>query len=335
MDIHVILDPRLPSSEFVRLGLLAETHGIRAVWTSSLLGARDPFVNLAALAAASRTIEVGAIAVNPFDTHPAKIASAFLTLNEIAQGRARIIIGGGGEALEGLGIAPGRRVRAVRECVDILRLAASGKRFDYAGELFRVTALACNWVTQPVPPIHVGASAPQMLKMAGEIADAIMMSDMPAPLAREAIATARASATRAGRDAAALRFSDFTAWHVYADRDEAVREARQWLAFRGMFRRWVCTTFMSDADYDLLESRKADLYRWAITGVPAKDIPERLLDTLVDNLTIMGHVSEVDRAIAKLQAMRDAGLTEVALRLYQDVEASLQLIGDEVIPAVM
>ena len=35
MHIHVILDPRLPSREFVRLGLLAEAHGIRAVLTRS------------------------------------------------------------------------------------------------------------------------------------------------------------------------------------------------------------------------------------------------------------------------------------------------------------
>jgi hypothetical protein len=51
VQIDLILDPRLPPGEFLRLGRLAEAAGVGTVWTSSLLGARDPFVNLVALAA--------------------------------------------------------------------------------------------------------------------------------------------------------------------------------------------------------------------------------------------------------------------------------------------
>ena len=39
-------------------------------------------------------------------------------------------LGGGGEALQSLGIRPERRVRAVRECVEIIRAAASGQRVN-------------------------------------------------------------------------------------------------------------------------------------------------------------------------------------------------------------
>ena len=38
------------------------------------------------------------------------------------------MIGGGGEALQALNLAPKRRVRAVQECVEIIRLVADGQR---------------------------------------------------------------------------------------------------------------------------------------------------------------------------------------------------------------
>ncbi len=335
MQIDLILDPRLPSGEFLRLGRLAEEAGIGTVWTSSLLGARDPFVNLAALAAGTSRLRVGAIAVNPWETHPARIASALLTLNEIAGGRATTVIGGGGEALAGLGLAPRRRVRAVRECAQIVRRASTGTRFDYAGELYRVSGFGCGWAVAPPPTIWIGANGPQMLRMAANAADGIMMSDLTPPLVRAAlaiVASARAEAGAAGL-AAALS-SNFTAWHVYADRAAALAEARQWLAFRGMFRREVCTTFMSDADYDLVESKQAEFYRAALGGPAVGGVPQRVMDALLDNLTVCGTPDEMPRHLAHLSGLRDAGLTHVALRLYREVEASIALIGREVIPAL-
>jgi alkanesulfonate monooxygenase SsuD/methylene tetrahydromethanopterin reductase-like flavin-dependent oxidoreductase (luciferase family) len=336
VQIDLILDPRLPPGEFLRLGRLAEAAGVGTVWTSSLLGARDPFVNLAALAAATSRLRVGAIAVNPWEAHPARIAMALLTLNEIAGGRATIVIGGGGEALAGLGLAPRRRVRAVRECVEILRRASTGARFDYAGELYRVSGFGCAWAVAPPPAVWIGANGPQMLRMAANAADGIMMSDLPPPLVRAALASVAAARAAGGAAAAAApaAFSNFTAWHVYADRDAAVAEARQWLAFRGMFRREVCTTFISDADYDLVESKQAEFYRAALGGPPVQGVPGRVIDALLENLTICGTLAEMPRHLAHLRALRDAGLTHVALRLYRDVEASIAMIGREVVPAL-
>ena len=110
MDIDVILESKQPAAELSALGELAERHGIRAVWVSSLLDSRDPYANFSVLAQHSTRIRMGPIAVNPYDAHPVRIAAGVLTLNELCGGRAQIVIGGGGEALEALGIRPNRRV---------------------------------------------------------------------------------------------------------------------------------------------------------------------------------------------------------------------------------
>lgn len=335
MKIDVILDARARAQELAELGQLAENCGINGVWVSSLLDSRDPFANLALLAQATSRIRLGPIAVNPFDTHPVKIASALLTLNEMAAGRAQIVIGGGGEALQALDIRPERRVRAVRECVEIIRAAASGERLSYAGELFRVRNLQLRWLESAPPAICVGASQQQMLRMAAACADGIMMSDMPPGPASQAIATLDAALAEHGRQRPGFTTNVFTAWHVYRDRQQALREARRWLLLRGIFRPWLLAEFLDPADVDLVMASEAAFARAFAAGSHLVDgVPDRVLDRMVDKLTVSGSPDDLEPVIDKLRKLRDAGLGSVALRLYADPATSIRLIGDRVVPAL-
>ena len=335
MQIDVILDARAKAQELAELGQLAENCGINGVWVSSLLDSRDPFANMALLAQTTSRIRLGPISVNPFDTHPVKIASALLTLNEIAAGRARIVIGGGGEVLQALDIRPERRVRAVRECVEIIRAAASGERLSYAGELFRVSNLQLRWLESAAPAIYVGASQQQMLRMAARCADGIMMSDMPPGPAAQAIATLDAALNAHGRQRPEFATNVFTAWHVYQDRDHALREARRWLLLRGIFRPWMLAEFLDQADVDLVMASEAAFARAFAAGSHLVDgVPDRVLNTMVDRLTLSGSPDKLEPVIDKLRKLRDAGLSSVALRLYADPAASIRLIGERVVPAL-
>lgn len=335
MKIDVILDARAKAQELAELGQLAECCGINGVWVSSLLDSRDPFANMALLAQTTTRIHIGPIAVNPFDTHPVKIASSLLTLNEMASGRARIVIGGGGEALQALDIRPERRVRAVRESVEIIRAAASGERVSYVGELFRVSNLQLRWLESAAPAIYVGASQQQMLRMAARCADGIMMSDMPPRPAAQAIATLDAALKSHGRQRPEFTTNVFTAWHVYQDRDQALREARRWLLLRGIFRPWLLAEFLDPADVDLvMASQSAFVKAFAAGSHLVEGVPDRVLDKMVDKLTVSGSPDDMDPVVDKLRQLRDAGLSSVALRLYADPAASIRLIGERVVPAL-
>lgn len=304
---------------------------------SSLLDSRDPFTNLALLAQATSRIRLGPVAVNPFDTHPVKIASALLTLNEMAGGRARIVIGGGGEVLQALGVEPHRRVRAVRECVEILRAAASGGEVNYAGELYRVSRLKLRWLESSAPAILVGASQPQMLRMAARHADGIMMSDMPPAPADAAIRLLK-EALLANNDRGTGQDFDttvFTAWHVYRDQELARHEARRWLLLRGIFRPWLLEGFLPAADVALvMASQPAFAAAFAAGSSQVEGVPDRVLDALADALTIQGSPDDLDPVLARLREFKAAGLGGVALRLYADPAASIRLIGRQVIPAL-
>lgn len=335
MQIDVILDTRAKPQELAELGRLAERFGLHGVWVSSLLDSRDPFANLALLAQSSSRIRLGPIAVNPFDTHPVKIASALLTLNEMSGGRGQVVIGGGGEALASLGIRPERRVRAVRECVEIIRAAATGQRISYSGELFSVSNLQLRWIESAAPQILVGASQPQMLSMAAGCADGVMMSDMPAGPAAAAISTLDAALAARGKTRPAFRTTVFTAWHVCADRQQALREGRRWLLLRGIFRPWLLAEFLAPDDVALVMASQPAFVRAFAAGSHEIDgVPDRVLDALVDNVTVSGTPDNLDPVLAKLRHLKDAGLGGVALRLYADPAASIRLIGERVVPAL-
>ena len=335
MNIDVILDARQGARELAELGSLAEHAGIRGVWVSSLLDSRDPFTNLSLLATQTTELLLGAIAVNPFDMHPVRIASALLTLNELADGRARIVIGGGGEALAAVGIEPRRRVRAVAECVDIIKAAETGENVDYRGELYEVSHLRFGWLKSSPPPVFVGASMEQMLRMAARVADGSMMSDMPVRLASGAIDTLDTALERRGKGRPPFETNAFAAWHVYEDRQRAIREARQWLVLRGIFRPWVLSEFL-DPDEVALVMRSADAF-WAAFRSGShvvEGVPDAALNSMVDNLAFVGNIGDIDKQIDKLKRFEAAGLDAIALRLYADPAESIRLIGERVVPAL-
>jgi alkanesulfonate monooxygenase SsuD/methylene tetrahydromethanopterin reductase-like flavin-dependent oxidoreductase (luciferase family) len=335
MNIDVVLNALFAPDELARLAVQAEAAGVGAVWTASYLASRDPWSNLVAAAQATSRIELGAIAVNPYDTHPVRITTGLLTLNEYAGGRARIVVGGGGEALQALGIKPERRVRAVGECVQILKGVTPGTPFSFDGQVHRVQGYNPFWAKAPKPPVYVAVNKPQMLRMAARLGDGIMLSDLTPPICAERIGWVRGHLREFGRAADPFRYYNFVAWHVYADRERAVREAKMWLGYRGLFRRWVLNTFMTDAEYDVIEAHKAEIYgmvprkAWSVPGVP-----DALLDSCVRNLTLAGTPAEIPRFVEHLRKMRDAGCTDVVLELHDEPAEGIRLIGEQVIPAL-
>lgn len=335
MKLDVILDARASANEIAKLGLLAEQHGFDGVWVSSLLDSRDPFTNLTTLAQQSSNIKLGPIAINPWDIHPVRIAASLYTLNEFADGRARIVIGGGGEALQAINLEPKRRVRAVQECVEILKLAGSGARNDYIGQLYQVKGYELSWLTSPMPQVYVGANMPQMLSMAARVADGVMMSDMPPSLAEAALKQLSENLTDKARSLNDFWSGSFTAWHVYADKEQARREACQWMLLRGIFRPWVLSTFLSEDEVKLVMTNAQSFVDAYINKTHViKNIPEKLQDKLVKNLSLTGSLDDLDGLIAHLREYEAIGMQSVCLRIYTDPASSIKLIGEQVIPAL-
>jgi 5,10-methylenetetrahydromethanopterin reductase len=335
MRVDIILEPHLPAVQLARLAAVAEHYGIGGVWLPNNIAARDPFVNLVATAAGTRRIRLGPCAVSPFELHPMRMANALLTLNEESAGRAQIVVGGGGGTLQAMGLKPTRMVRAVQECVGILKLAASGQPGSYRGQVYPVGWLDASWATSAAPDIYVGANGPQMLAMAARVADGIMVSDFTAGRVRETRAFIEPPLRAAGRDPATFALSNFWAWHVKATRAEAHAEARRYLTARGtIWEPYVHDVLDPDEAKLVLANHPAFVKAYQARSPEIPGVPEAILDKLVAGGTSASSRADIEQEVERFRTFKAAGLTGIALCLYGDPEASIRLIGQHVVPAV-
>lgn len=341
MRIDLVLEPDSPA-RFAELGLLAEALGFGNVWTANHMAARDPFMSFMLLASQSARIGMGPVAISPYELHPVKLAAQLATLNEAANGRARVVIGGGGGTVIGLGMKSGRRVmmprmvRAVREAVELVRGATSGRPFSYSGELFQVQGYHAEWAAgRSAPLLYVGASRPQMLRMAAQVADGVMLSDVTLPRMQETMQALQRGLRSSGRPREGFPVSNLYAWHVKPDRQEALNEARAKLFVRGMLDNWYISPFLDAADCQTVEANFAAFARAYASNSPViEGVPDKLVNKLVENLTFTGTPADADRFTEELIGFRDAGLTEFAIRLYDQPEESMRLLAERVLPSL-
>jgi alkanesulfonate monooxygenase SsuD/methylene tetrahydromethanopterin reductase-like flavin-dependent oxidoreductase (luciferase family) len=263
------------------------------------------------------------------------MASSLLTLNEVARGRAQIVVGAGGGTATAMDVRQERRVRAVRECVEILRAAATGKPVQYRGEVWKVRWYHPLWVKSPPPRIYAGANGPQMLRMAARYADGIMVSDFVIDHVREARAIVDEALREHGRDPRTFPMNNFWAWHVKESREEAEKESRIWLAVRGtLYPKYVVDVLDEDEAAIVNKNINAFIRAYQQKTPVIEGVPEAIIKKLVDRCTSASALRDIDREIERLRQFRAAGLTEIALRVYDNPADAIRTIGERVVPAL-
>ena len=167
------LNNDLPVADYVALAQAAEAAGFDQFWVSNDLFLRSAPVILSAVAAATRVIEIGTCILNPYTMHPAEIAMAAATLDELSGGRFNLgLAAGAAEFLDWVGVAQIRPLAAMRETITAVRALLRGERVALKGDFLQWTDEAyLRFRPARVPPIYLGAMSPGMLRLAGELAD--------------------------------------------------------------------------------------------------------------------------------------------------------------------
>jgi len=336
VKIDIILEAGLPADRVERLGQLAERYGIQTLWVASFPSRRDPIPALALLSRCTSHLRLGTLPMSPWEVHPLRIADGLLTLNELSAGRATILIGGLGHSVTRVtGLEPVRRVTAVRDTLRILKGLRPDAMLNYEGDLYTLKNYQAEWATtQPAPRIYAGATFNKMMRMAAGVADGTMMSDVPLQRMPEVMGWVGEGLAAAGRMRADFRMNNFMAWHVKADRAKAIAEARRELIWRGLLMSWFTELFLAPADAAMVEAKRpAFLQAFLERSARIEGVPEAVIDKLVENMTLTGDLGDIDRIARHLKSLEAAGLDEVALRLHDDPEDALRIIGERLVPA--
>jgi 5,10-methylenetetrahydromethanopterin reductase len=335
MRIDLIIESDKSAADFTRLGQLAEDYGLGGIWVANNANGRDPFVNFTPFAMQSKRIAMGPIAVSPFELHPLKMALSLLSLNEIANGRAQIVVGGGGGVAENIGNRPGRVIQPMRETIEILNMAARGEAGSYPGEVYPITWLDTRWVTQPPPMIYVGANGPKMLKSAAEYAAGIMASDFTPERIKWLHSIIDPVLEARDITPSTYPVNNFWAWHVKEDPAEANREARIWLCVRG--------TIYPDYIRDVVDEDEAQIVTDNIGNFAKafykkspdiKGIPDEIIDKIIARGTSASALENIDIEVERFKEFERMGLNQIALKVYGEPEKAIHDIGKHIVPAL-
>jgi len=337
MKFHIILEANNSPERVAELARLAEGYGMSGIWVSNMHDARDPFVLFTEAARTTEHIRLGPVAVSPYELHPLKMANSLLTLNEIAGGRAQIGVsaGDGGTAMA-MGFKAERRLRAVRECVEIIEAAATGEPIRYDGQMYKALYYHPSWITQPAPEVYVCAGGPQMLASSAKYAQGIFLGDHLPEHVAAVNETIRGAQAEVGRSDDNFRLLNFWAWHVKESREDARAEARMWLAVRVTpWPVYYHRGILPDADMQVVWDNLPAINQAFFRKSPdIQGIPRDILDRLVDRCSSTASIAELDTEIDRIRQFEAAGLTDIALRIYANPENSIRLIGERVMPAL-
>lgn len=252
MRIDIALEPEWTAAQLAELGALAEENGITTMWVTNDPQARDLFMLMGKVADATRHLRLGVMAISPFEMHPIKIAASLMTLNEMSAGRAALVAGAGGGILAHTKLDLSRRVRAVKECIEILKSVGSERALNFKGELYPVWNFRQAWAAETSPQVLAGANHEQMLRMAGHRSDGVHLSDIPLQLLDQTIGTIKQGLNNNERSLAGFELNNFWAFHVKQDYAAAELEARSRLILRGMLDPMWISPFLDEDEVKLL-----------------------------------------------------------------------------------
>jgi len=283
----------------VETARLAADCGYHSFWTAETTGP-EAFSLLGAVGATAPSLDLGTGVLALQLRTPMVVAMAGATLQALQPER---------EVLLGVGISSpvvterwhgvpyGKQPLAqVREYVTLLRMCLSGEKVDFAGDFYQVKGFRLGVrLGERRPRIVVAALNPRMLRLAGELADGVLLNYLPAshvPWSVERV--------REGGDATI---------YAYVHAGVCAREDGVELARRDLF------------SYAVVDSYAANFTR-AGFGDEVTDIRERFADG--DRAGALAAVS--DRMVDAIDVMGDEATVNATMRAYVDAGVDVPVL---------
>ncbi len=193
--------PEGPIERTVELARLAETLGYERCWVyDEGLAARDVYVTMTAIAAATASLEIGPGITNPYTRHAGVTAGAIAALDELSGGRAFLGIGAGGSlTLDPLSIGRDRPLAAVRETIDACRRLFAAETVSVDGVHVRLREASLPHARTGTE-IWLAGRGPRMLELGGAACDGVFLDFLYKPHLRKVVERIRGAGRAAGNE---------------------------------------------------------------------------------------------------------------------------------------
>ena len=275
-------------ASFLQLARETEEAGFSGVFIPEALN--DALLCSLSVAAATKRVAIGTWIVNIYLREPALCAVAAETVQEAAEGRFILGLGVSHRpALEARGIEMGNARVRLRHDTEVIRKA-------FKGEL-QMFGTAFPKPTHPIP-IYYAALALETSKLAGELADGLMLYMCPPERMRKSIDAAVQAARAHGRKPESLTITCGVPVFLHDDLNAAYEAARRGLAFYGalpFYNRIMANSGFAEPAARIMDAAQ----RRDSAGMAAA-----VTNELADAVALIGPVS---RCIERLEVYRNQG----------------------------
>jgi 5,10-methylenetetrahydromethanopterin reductase len=321
MKFSVRFNNDMPVERFIRMASLAEEVGFDQIWVSNDLFWQSAPVLVAAAARVTSRIALGVGVFNPVSMHPAEIAMAASSLQEVSGGRFCLGVGAGADQfLEWAGLTAGPPVARTERAIREVRALLAGE----APEGWRPEGRLRSRPSSV--PIYVGAQGPRMLQLAGRLGDGALPLLLPPARYQFAAKQISEGARQVGRHLESFDLAACIWCSIDADKGRATRALADKIAYYG-----------ASFSPDLLErvSLTPDDFRPIQQAMSNGDV-ERAADLVNPAMLSLGVAGGADDVVAACASLVTAGARHISFGppLGPDAEKALIALGGKVVPAL-
>jgi 5,10-methylenetetrahydromethanopterin reductase len=328
-EVAVYLQDAHAIREGMEIARYAEAKGFHAIWQAESRLVREATVPMASFLAVTERIKVGSGVVNNWTRNPALLASTFSTLDDLAPGRVILGIGAWWDPLAAkVGIKRTKPLVAMRETIEAVRALLADETVTYDGEFVHLEGVELDYVHQPRRPkdvpIYLGATGMQMMELAGEIADGVVLNYLVSPIYNDmAMDHLERGAHKAGRSATDLDRPQLVVCSLDEDRSAALDAARllvtQYLGQQPHIMK------ASGVPESLLEDISKVL-TWPATAEEVEAASKLVPDEIVQMITASGTAEECKEKVAEY--VRRGCTCPILYPLGADVHAMIDAFSD-------
>jgi alkanesulfonate monooxygenase SsuD/methylene tetrahydromethanopterin reductase-like flavin-dependent oxidoreductase (luciferase family) len=231
-------EAQLNPSDIQELAVAAESLGYQEIWMTEGSG-RDSLTQLASIATSTNKIVAGTGILPIYSRSPLMTAMSAAGLASVSGGRFILGLGVGNRPATqmGHGVRFAKPLDRLRETIYIVRRLLQGDEVTFQGKALRISEASLgDAAPQERVPIYIAALGPRMLRLAGEMADGVLLSWAASSYLKEAIRQVREGAISAGRDPDEVEISGYVRVAVTDD------EEAGWLALKSQVARYAGST---------------------------------------------------------------------------------------------
>ena len=337
VEVSLRIPGTVPMPELVKVVQDVEAAGFdgAGILDSQML-CRDTFVTLGQAAASTSRLALFPAVTNPFTRHVSVLASSVQTVEELAPGRLKVVIGTGFTSASTIGRDPAT-LAEMRTCITTLRKLLAGDTVDFDDTPGRLAYAA----GRPIP-ILMAASGPKAIELAGEVADGVMLLvGFHRGIVAAALSHLERGAQRAGRRVEDLEIIWAVRTGMASTTAEARRQARPIAVHQGILgtqARWLPHAELTMPSFEI-PSAVWNVYPdlshardWEEAIAATAFVPDDVIAQLCDTLGLVGTAEHCARRITEMTSAGVKSLYIMPFQTFAAPDQEVRAFRDEVFP---